>query len=301
MNPDFLPFCFLPLNKPAGPTSHDMVAAVRRMLPRQVKVGHTGTLDPFASGVMILALGKATRFSDDVHLLEKGYLAEIALGRRTNTLDNTGEVDLELPVPELTAAGLAALAERFHGEQLQVPPAFSAKRVGGVKSYALARKNQAVPLAAKKITISALALEATGPDRLLCRVTCSTGTYVRALARDLAEALGTCGHLTGLVRTRVGPILLEHCPMPEQVVPDSLPDWTWPVWKLLPAYPMIHLPATSLEDCLQGRPFSASQALPPTFLACFETEGQIHAIFRCEYLSGANLVHPRLRCYLHEP
>ena len=102
MNPEFIPFAFLPVAKPVGPTSHDMVARVRRQLPRKTRVGHTGTLDPFASGVMILAIGKATKFADDVHTLGKTYRAEIKLGVRTDTLDLTGEVDLEGPVPDFS-------------------------------------------------------------------------------------------------------------------------------------------------------------------------------------------------------
>ena len=298
MSPEFLPFGFLPLNKPVGPTSHDMVAQVRRLLPRDVKVGHTGTLDPFASGVMILALGKATRFSDDVHLLEKSYRAEILLGQRTDTLDKTGTSDLEMPVPDIDAAQLEEVTGRFLGTQQQVPPSFSAKRVKGVKSYELARQNKAVPLKPKQITISKLELELLETNRLACRLTCSTGTYVRALARDLAEALGTCGHLISLVRSSVGSVQLEDCVAPDQCNADTLPQWLLSVPKLLPSYPEIRLQAAALEAFLQGRPFPTAEALPATFLAVFEIDGQTHAIFRCDYQAVEKRVQPRLRCYL---
>jgi tRNA pseudouridine55 synthase len=193
----------LVVDKPAGPTSHDMVLRVRRVLgvPR---AGHTGTLDPFATGVLPVCLGKATRLARFLAGGEKVYQAEVRLGFATTTDDLTGE-SLGEPRPltssrETVEAAVADLVGSFD----QVPPAFSARRVGGRRLYELARRGEAAARAATPVTVHSLVLSRFDGERLELEVRCSPGTYVRALARDLGEQLGTGAHLTSLRRLRSG-------------------------------------------------------------------------------------------------
>jgi tRNA pseudouridine55 synthase len=193
----------LVVDKPAGPTSHDVVDRVRRALATR-RVGHTGTLDPFATGVLPVCVGRATRLARFLAGGEKEYLATVRLGFATTTDDRTGE-PVGPPVPvavssEQLAAALAGLVGSFD----QVPPAFSAKHAGGRRLYELARRGEAVPRAATPVTVHGVLLLAREGDRVEIEVRCSPGTYVRALARDLGERLGTGAHLTALRRTRSG-------------------------------------------------------------------------------------------------
>lgn len=297
MKTEFLPFAFLPINKKPGPTSHDVVAQVRRLLPRKTKVGHTGTLDPFASGLLILGIGKATRFSDDVHLLPKRYLATVKLGVRTDTLDLTGEIDAQQPVPPSWNSHLSEVAQRFTGELDQMPPIYSAKKVGGKKSYELARSNQSVTLSTRKITIHSLDLAPVDQENLTCDVACSTGTYIRSLGRDIAEALGTVGHLTQLERTHVGPIVAKSCPTTDQLTKENLGSYLLPVSKLLPQFPELDIPQDVYKHMIQGRAYPTRETFPKYFLGTYRTDNVVQAIFRCEYSAIDKAIHSRMLCY----
>ena len=193
----------LNINKPSGWTSHGVVARVRRLASER-RIGHAGTLDPLAEGVLVLLLGRCTRLADHVQSQPKTYVATIALGSATSTDDAEGSVVATAPVPPFD---LDAALLRFTGDILQTPPAFSALKVAGQRAYALARRGEAVPLEARPVTI--YELRVLSRDPLTLEVMCSKGTYIRSLARDLAQALGTVGHLAHLVRTRVGPFSLE--------------------------------------------------------------------------------------------
>jgi tRNA pseudouridine55 synthase len=206
------------IDKPAGPTSHDVVARVRR-LARMRKVGHAGTLDPAASGLLVVGLGSATRLLSYLVGLDKEYLATIRLGASTTTDDAEGEV-LEAADPAALAALTAADLERalagLTGDILQVPSSVSAIKVDGRRSYSIVRAGGSVDLPARPVTVSGFELcaparlgRAGGLD-LEVRVECSSGTYVRALARDLGRLLGVGGHLTALRRTRVGPFRVSE-------------------------------------------------------------------------------------------
>lgn len=197
------------VDKPGGLTSHDVVARLRRIL-RTRKIGHAGTLDPLATGVLVCGVGRGTKLLGHLALDTKAYLATIRLGATTTTDDAEGEVVAAADaggVPDAAvAAGIAALT----GPILQVPSAVSAIKVDGRRAYARVRAGEQVVLPARPVTVSAFTLRARrGPD-LDVAVECSSGTYVRALARDLGAALGVGGHLTALRRTRVGPFGLEH-------------------------------------------------------------------------------------------
>jgi tRNA pseudouridine55 synthase len=206
------PAGLLIVDKPGGMTSHDVVARVRR-LARTRRVGHAGTLDPMATGVLVIGIGQATRLLGHLALTEKEYAATIRLGERTDTDDADGEVLERRPAGAVTEAGLARAAAALTGEILQVPPGVSAIKVRGQRAYRLARAGAPPDLPARPVTVAALDITAIrrhpGPDGPLLDadavITCSSGTYIRAIARDLGEALGTGGHLTALRRTRAGP------------------------------------------------------------------------------------------------
>jgi tRNA pseudouridine55 synthase len=209
------------VNKPVGPTSHDIVAVMRRHLRRSTmddgpstkKVGHTGTLDPLASGVLPLVIGKATRLAQFLSSSEKEYEADIELGVSTTTLDRAGEV---VPRPEtrevgdLTEGIIERAVAEFRGTYPQQPPIYSAKKVDGDRAYDLARRNANVRLEPVLVTALAVDILEWRAPRLRIRLVCSAGYYVRALAAELGERLGTGAHLAGLVRTRSGDFTLDQ-------------------------------------------------------------------------------------------
>lgn len=210
---------FLVVDKPAGVTSHDVVAAVRACTGVK-KVGHTGTLDPFATGVLPLALGRSTRLVQFLDESIKVYDAHIQLGAATDTGDPTGEVIREAPVPPLERAGVEAVLSTFLGERMQEPPAYSAVKVDGKPLYHYARKGQKVRAAPRAIMVHHLELLGLEPDTLRVRITCGRGTYARVLADEIATALGTAGHLKALCRDRSGPFYME-----DAVDLPTLADW----------------------------------------------------------------------------
>ncbi|RMH87323.1 MAG: tRNA pseudouridine(55) synthase TruB [Calditrichaeota bacterium] len=196
------------INKPAGWTSFDVVNKIRRLTGIK-KVGHAGTLDPFATGVLLICLGPATKKSSQLMDLPKEYLAEVALGQETDTLDPEGKVITEKAVPELSEEAVNAVLPSFLGEIEQEIPSYSAARVKGKRLYQLARQGKEVPRLFKKVRIDAIELVELDKQTLTLRVECGRGTYIRTLARDIARQLGTVGYVRKLVRTRVGEYTLE--------------------------------------------------------------------------------------------
>jgi tRNA pseudouridine55 synthase len=201
------------VDKPPGLTSHDVVARVRRLAGTR-KVGHAGTLDPMATGVLVVGVERTTRLLGHLAIEDKAYTATIRLGGATDTDDATGTLLVRADTAGLEIDAVAAAATAFTGEILQIPSKISAIKVAGERSYKRVRAGEEVSLAPRPVTVSAFEIlavrrEAEGLD-LDVRVECSTGTYVRALARDLGDALGVGGHLTALRRTRVGPYTLAH-------------------------------------------------------------------------------------------
>ena len=199
----------LVVDKPAGWTSHDVVGRVRRLAGTR-KVGHAGTLDPMATGVLVLGIGRATRLLGHLALTDKVYDATIRLGATTVTDDAEGELVEQRDARAVTGDQLAAAMAALTGDLQQVPSSVSAVKVDGVRSYARVRAGQSVELAARPVTVSRFELRERRGDHLDVTVECTSGTYVRALARDLGQALGVGGHLTALRRTRVGPFTLEQ-------------------------------------------------------------------------------------------
>jgi tRNA pseudouridine55 synthase len=193
----------LPVDKPVGPTSHDVVGAVRRSL-RTRRVGHTGTLDPFASGLLLICVGNATRIAEYLTGLDKRYTATVRLGAATDTDDATGTVLSGSDASNVSRDTVAAILAAMTGDVLQRPPAYSAKKVAGERAYAAARAGRTLDLAPVPVRIDELRITAFEPPVLELDVACGSGTYIRAIARDLGAALGVGGHLTALRRTRVG-------------------------------------------------------------------------------------------------
>lgn len=280
--PFSISFHFLPIFKPEGLTSHDVVARVRQVLEGRIKVGHTGTLDPFATGVLLLALGKATKLTEEIHQLHKVYRGEIALGSETDTLDPTGRVIQRCPVPPLQNNQLERITEKFTGPQSQIPPLFSAKRIQGRRSYDLARSHQSVELPPSNITVHHMELSLITDTRLEMTVSCSTGTYVRSLARDVSTALGTCGFLDQLTRTRIGPISSADCLNLDAITFEHIREHSLPIHHILPQWPEIQLPPEALPHLRAGAPFHTQERLPRQFVGVIR-QPEVAAAFLCRH------------------
>ncbi len=200
----------LPVDKPEGPTSHDVVQAARRSLGQR-RIGHTGTLDPFASGLLLLCVGRATRLAEYLSALDKTYEAVAVLGRSTDTLDREGTLVEERGGWEaLDATRIEEALAGYRGELDQIPPQYSAKKVGGVAAHRIARRGDSVELAPARVRVYSLELTQVDLPRIGLRVRCSTGTYIRALARDIGDALGVGAHLESLRRTAMGGFSVER-------------------------------------------------------------------------------------------
>ena len=206
----------LVVDKPSGWTSHDVVARIRKLAATR-RVGHAGTLDPLATGVLVVGVGRATRVLGHLALNDKDYDATIFLGVTTTTDDAEGEVVAERDASAVEDADVHAGLAALTGEIDQVPSSVSAIKVGGVPAYTRARAGEAVDLATRRVTVSKLDLLARHGDVLEVAVTCSSGTYVRALARDLGTALGVGAHLTALRRARVGSFGLDQAKTLDQL------------------------------------------------------------------------------------
>lgn len=213
---NFISGQILTFDKPLGWTSFQLVGKVRWLLCRAIgrkklKVGHAGTLDPLATGMMVICTGKATKRIEELQLGRKEYTATLQLGATTPSYDLEHEVDATFPTEHITEEAVKDALQRFTGEIEQIPPIFSACKVDGKRAYDLARKGKDVELKAKRITIDELELLRFDPESMQIdiRVRCSKGTYIRSLARDIGEALNSGAHLTALRRTQVGDYKVE--------------------------------------------------------------------------------------------
>ncbi|MGM9862582.1 MAG: tRNA pseudouridine(55) synthase TruB [Muribaculaceae bacterium] len=210
------------IDKPLGWTSFDAVkrvrgALTRRMGVKKLKVGHAGTLDPLATGVMIICTGRATKRIEQLQAGVKEYVATIALGATTPSYDLETDIDATYPTDHITEEMARRVLDTFRGSIEQVPPAFSACKIDGRRAYSMARKGLDVELKPKTLVIDDIEMLQYSPQQITIRVVCSKGTYIRALARDIGVALNTGAHLTALRRTRVGHITVDDCLSPEQM------------------------------------------------------------------------------------
>ena len=258
--------------KPAGPTSHDVVDVVRRALDTS-RVGHLGTLDPFAEGLLVLVVGRATRLAPFAAGWTKSYEGVIRLGVVTTTDDCTGEtVRVSEAWRECDRATVAAVLARFHGTMAQVPPAHSAVHVDGVRAYRRARRGEAVTLAARSVEIAELTLEGFAGADVRFRATVGSGTYLRALARDVGEALGCGAHLAALTRTAVGPFRLVQAKPPDMVTGADL----HPAGLLVSDLPSRSLAGDERDAVVHGR--SVPAASDADRVALFASDGELVAV-----------------------
>ena len=248
------------VDKPSGMTSHDVVGHCRRIFGTR-KVGHAGTLDPMATGVLVIGVERATKILGLISGTSKSYSATIRLGRRTSTDDAEGEVLQDIPASEIGDTAIAAAIEGLRGDILQRPSAVSAVKIGGKRAYHLARQGMEVDIPARPVRIDrfeVLAVRRDGPFvDVDVAVDCSSGTYIRALARDLGQALAVGGHLTALRRTRVGGYGLEHARSLEDLVEHPALSYSLDEACLL-SFPRLDITAAQAEDARHGRSLAAA-------------------------------------------
>jgi tRNA pseudouridine55 synthase len=273
----------LNVNKSRGPTSHDVVALARRALGT-ARVGHAGTLDPRARGVLPLLVGTATRLARFFIAYRKRYEAVIKLGAETASGDDEGEVLYERPVAPAAFEKAPAAARSFIGEITQEVPAYAAVKQGGEPLYRRARRGEVVTPPSRPVTIFALDVVTVAPPTLTVVVECSAGTYIRALARDLGRQLGTGGYLVDLCRLAVGPFALadalaeERLRQGDAAALTARPHFT-PTAELLPDMPAETLSPAAAADFSHGRPFPlASWLRPGAFVRCRDEAGELLGI-----------------------
>ncbi len=273
----------LVLDKPGGITSREAVDRALSWLPRGTKVGHTGTLDPLATGVLVLCLGSATRLTEYVQDMAKTYRAGVRLGARSDTDDADGVVEsVAVAAPPARAAVEEAL-RGFVGEIAQVPPAYSAAKVGGRRAYDLARRGRDVALAARPVRVHGIDLLSYDYPRLEIEVRCGKGTYIRSLARDVGDRLGCGGYVEALRRTRVGPFRVEEA-LPLDAAAAVARAHLLPV-----AAALSELPHATVGDvavaCLrqgQGVPAAELPEVPGAAVAVFDGRGGLVAVARLD-------------------
>jgi tRNA pseudouridine55 synthase len=294
------------VDKPAGMTSHDVVAHVRRLLHIR-QVGHFGTLDPFATGVLPVSIGKATRFAQFYLKSRKAYEGTIRLGFATDTYDATGKAISERVPVRPVQEELERIFHEFTGRIMQTPPPFSAKRVGGVRAYELARQNKPVPLTPVEVEIYALELLGVDGEHVRFAVECSGGTYVRSLAHDIGQKIGCGAHLGGLRRTAVAEFNGNRAATLAQLEgamrEEKLGPYLLPLEALLPDCPELVVRGREEASVRHGRKFELAQALRPgrgaginrspvfTLLKILNPERRLIAVAR--HVSGS-VYHPNL-------
>jgi len=285
-------FGVLVVDKPVGPTSHHVVQVVRRGT-RVRKVGHAGTLDPRASGVLVLCLGAATRLSEYLSTTSKRYEAIVRFGAATKTYDTEGEITIHTGIAPALEEIEAALPQ-FKGEIQQIPPPFSAIKVKGRKAYEMARAGQEVNLDPRKVTIFNLESVAYDPPDLTLRITSSAGTYIRSLAHDLGAAVSTGAHLAALRRTKAGPFSLEET-IPFSKLEGSFVTGAWeqfvlPARDALPDFPIVELGGDPLKMIRNGHRIP-SETGSNGMARAIGPDGELAAIL--EAVEDGTMWHPR--------
>ncbi|HQZ83511.1 MAG TPA: tRNA pseudouridine(55) synthase TruB [Pyrinomonadaceae bacterium] len=285
------------IDKPAGPTSHDVVNRVRRVFATR-KVGHTGTLDPFATGVMVVLVGKATRLAKFADRADKEYEAAVRFGVATDTGDLTGTRIGSAGRSDISSDEIESVLGRFRGRIMQVPPMYSAKKIDGKRLYELARRGEeierpAVPVAIREIEVLPRRSEPNEIHRI--RIRCSAGTYIRALAEDIAKALGTAAHLEELRRTASGRFSLEQSVALGGLAEDDEPSkYLLPLETLIEGLSRFVLNGDRVQKTLNGM---SSRVYDATFdadetVAMFSEDNELVAIGK--FVAGENAVQPTL-------
>jgi len=288
------------VDKPAGPTSHDVVSRMRRLL-REKRIGHCGTLDPAATGVLLLVVGRATRLSQFLSASDKAYEAVVRLGFATDTGDAEGQpVGPVSRAPLPSKAAIESALEEFRGTFLQQPPAYSAKKIDGTRSYKLARSQPVLPAlpALASVTAHAIDIVSLDGDSVTLRVECSAGFYVRSLAHDLGQRLGIGGHLAALRRTRSGDFTIDQSTSLEAIErdPQLAVDAMIPLAEMLPAFASVTLTAEGVLRAVHGRelgPADTEKGLPArasSFVRLLDQSGQLIGL--AEPVGSTSLLHP---------
>lgn len=273
---------FLNLNKPRGQTSHDIVAQVRRhyrSLTGAKKVGHAGTLDPLADGVLVICLGAATRLSNYIMRGRKTYLAQIRFGATTTSYDSAGEILQRKCADQITRADIERALPRFIGDIEQVPPMYSAVKVRGKKLYELARQGQTIERKPRPITIHSIKILNWRNPLLELEIACGAGTYIRSLAHDLGAELAVGGYLSGLTRTASGAFELRDS-LPLEAI-DETGEWLRHVvspYEALTAYARVKLDAEDIDSLRQGRYIRRPPNIANHTVFAFDAANQLIAI-----------------------
>ncbi len=273
------------IDKPSGPTSHDIVDSVRKGAGIR-RIGHAGTLDPLATGLLVMLVGPAARLSEYVMQKDKRYLARVRFGQSTNTYDAAGRVGAESrTIPDQDAVERAL--PRFHGTFMQMPPAFSAIKRGGQKAYELARQGEAVEMEPREVTVHSLELTKWEPPFCMLDIQCSAGTYIRSIAHDLGQALKCGAHITALRRTASGIFRIEEA----VTLADLQKAFASGEWRryLLPPdagladWPEVNLDAKQTKSIWNGNPIALGDADPASeWGRAYNPEGDFIAIIRAD-------------------
>lgn len=273
------------VDKPTGPTSHDIVRLLRRCTGVR-RVGHGGTLDPLATGLLPVFVGPATRLNEYLGEHDKSYVATVRLGITTDTDDSEGETIATAAVPELSAGDLEAALQPFRGQIEQVPPSFSAVKVGGVTAHRAARRGEPLEIAPREVQIHELTLGPLALPELTLEMTVSTGTYVRAVARDLGEALGCGGHVVAMRRTRVGPVSADDAHTPEAVEQAFEDGHGWDLAaspaRLFPHWPQFTLEGPQLLRVRQGQAIRGRPVVGERHAIGVDGDGSVVAVLRTD-------------------
>lgn len=266
-----LPASLLLVDKPASVSSHDVVNVARRATGER-RIGHHGTLDPFATGLLVLLVGRATRLARFIDGEPRSYRATIRFGASTDTDDLDGTVVREAPLPD--PAAVDAAIEKLTGRVMQLPPAFSAKQVGGVRAYAAARRGRPVELEPVPVQVHRWEVESRAPHELVARISCGTGTYIRSLARDLGELTGSAAHLTALRRLAAGPLDVGMANSMEQLRAGEA-TFLSPLVAITGMH-SVTLDVNLLRDIAHGRPIPATTGAER--VALVDGDGRVVAV-----------------------
>ena len=271
------------IDKPLGISSHDVVNRVRRKLGTR-RVGHAGTLDPLATGLLVVAVGSATRFLQYLPLEPKGYIAKIQFGAATSTYDREGEVTMSGPVPSDLSGALEAVLPSFRGLIDQVPPSYSAIKVNGQPLYRLARAGIEVTPETRRVHISEIEILEMGETEITAKIVCSGGTYIRSMAHDIGQALGCGAHLSGLIRDQVGRFHVHDAKDLDDISPRDL----IPLHEALPPMPLVPLTDDQVIDVRHGRPLGIANPPSPGMVALVDPAGRVVSVAKVV----GNILHP---------
>jgi tRNA pseudouridine55 synthase len=269
------------VNKPTGLTSRAVVDRVARRVPR-TKVGHAGTLDPLASGVLVVCIGSATRLVEMLHQLPKSYRTVVHLGARSDTLDADGRIEEQTSPRVPSELDVQEVLPRFLGEVAQQPPDYSALKVKGQRAYDLARAGQVVELTPRMVRIDRLVALRYDWPRLELEIDCGSGTYIRSIARDVGEALGCGGYVETLTRTRIGPFTIDQAVDPLTLSTAAIDQHIRPSLDALPGLPRVTLNRLQIEAVTQGRRLWGrdllDQPIPDGQVAMLDPAGNLVAL-----------------------